>query len=89
GNLHTTICARDAIISGIAYSNGLKQSLFQNLPAIALAIGIASASIIGGGYVFVKLKPQMRNWHVFTQLSFYSSMVLLKLSAPSRLTLPC
>jgi len=30
GNLHTTICARDAIISGIAYSNGLKQSLFQN-----------------------------------------------------------
>jgi hypothetical protein len=46
--------------------------------AIALAIGIASASIIGGSYLFVKLKAQMRNWHVFTQLSFYSIMVLLK-----------
>ena len=56
--------------------------------AIALAIGIASASIIGGSYVFVKLKPQMRNWHVFTQLSFYSIMVLLKHSSNYNRTYP-
>ena len=56
--------------------------------AIALAIGIASASIIGGSYLFVKLKAQMRNWHVFTQLSFYSIMVLLKHSSNYNRTYP-
>ena len=56
--------------------------------AIALAIGIASASTIGGSYLFVKLKPQMRNWHVFTQLSFYSIMVLLKHSSNYNRTYP-